>query len=93
MRRLWIAMVCIGCSTPSSPPDAPTPVDSHAPVDANVDANADANVPFAPDQYCPGGPNCADMGDDVLQVGAAALEITPMVLFCTGTEADTSTCT
>jgi hypothetical protein len=93
MRRSGLVMVlALACNSPSPPPDAT----SDAPiVDASVvvDANVDANGPFAPDQYCPGGPSCADTGDDVLLVGAAALEITPMVRFCTGTEPDTSTCT
>ena len=96
MRRIVLAFVSLAASllacTSPAPEDAAVQSDTSA-VDANIDANVDARGPFAPDQVCPGGPGCADMGDDVLSVGAAALEITPIVRWCTGTEADTSTCT
>ncbi len=96
MRTLFLvsltALVAFGCSANPDAPDAAVEADA-GPPDTNPDANIDANGPFMPDQHCPGDPSCPDTGDDVLQVGAAAVEITPIVRFCTGTEPDTSTCT
>ncbi len=89
---LALVVLAIGCNTPALEDDAATVPDA-GPQDASLDTNVDANGPFAPDQHCPGDPGCLDMGDDVLSVGAAVLEITPIVHFCTGTETDTSGCT
>lgn len=89
---LAASLVVVGCSTPTETPDAFVAADA-GPPDAPLDADPDANGPFAPDQHCPGDPSCPDMGDDQLYVGAAALEITPLVHFCTGSEPDTSGCT
>lgn len=89
---LVLTLVMMGCNTPAETPDAFVERDAGA-ADATPDANPDARGPFAPDQHCPGDPGCADTGDDRLYVGAAALEITPIVHFCTGAETDTSTCT
>ncbi len=86
------ALLALGCSTPGEAPDAFVGADA-GPADASLDAQLDTNGPFRPDHHCPGDPSCADMGDDQLFVGAASTEITPIVRFCTGTEADTSTCT
>jgi hypothetical protein len=92
---LTLAATLVACTSNPPPTDAGTtpPVDT-GPADAGVDAGpVDADGPWHPDQYCPGGPNCADMGDDVLHVGAASAEITPVVRWCTGSEPDTTTCT
>lgn len=90
---LALGLSASACSTSPEAPDAATETDAGI-TDAGSDADdIDARGPFAPDQHCPGDPACADVGDDVLYVGAAALEITPIVHFCTGTEPDTSTCT
>ena len=50
-------------------------------TDAAVDAGpSDGGVePVVPDDYCPGAPGCADEGDGVLFVGAAAVDITPEI--------------
>lgn len=52
------------------------------PVDAGTDTGIDANVPITPlpdPQHCPGDPACTGVGDDVLYVGAAREEITPVI--------------
>lgn len=45
-------------------------------ADAGVDMPPDP--PVEPDTYCPG-PGCADEGDDVLYVGAAKVDISPVI--------------
>src|SRR5688500_12837642 len=54
--------------------------------DGSTDAGpADGGTPdtgpveFVPDGYCPGGPDCADMGDMVLRVGVARVAYTPTI--------------
>lgn len=54
-----------GVSVDAGPSDAPLP-DSGPP-------------PFAPDRFCPGGPGCEEAGDDVVRVGAAMRDITPVI--------------
>ena len=47
-----------------------------------ADAGADMNVPITPlpeAQRCPGDPGCTGVGDDVLYVGTAREEITPVI--------------
>jgi hypothetical protein len=48
------------------------------PVDAGVDANP-PYTPLPPFQRCPGDPGCTGTGDDVLYVGAAREDITPVI--------------
>lgn len=76
---------------PSAPPDggaadtggqdAGPPPEDGSPSDAAPDAQPDTGPPERPlgepDSYCPGGPDCPDEGDGVLQVGVARAVITP----------------
>jgi hypothetical protein len=50
------------------------------PSDAGMpDAGEPDAGPFMPTSYCPGSADCPDEGDGVLHVGAAAIDITPVV--------------
>ncbi len=52
------------------------------PSDAGTDAGVDANIPPTPlpePLHCPGDPSCTGVGDDVLYVGTARAEITPVI--------------
>ncbi|HPH25936.1 MAG TPA: neutral/alkaline non-lysosomal ceramidase N-terminal domain-containing protein [Pseudomonadota bacterium] len=62
-----------GCSTPA---DMPEP-DLGAP-DLATPLGPD-EIPLVVEQRCPGGPDCADSGDNVLYVGVAKRDITPQI--------------
>ena len=88
-RSLWSALSAFGlcclvvlgaCSTPDDP--------SQSPADAGTGdpGKPDMVTPLGPDeiplkvaQRCPGGPDCADVGDDVLYAGVAVVNATPQV--------------
>ncbi len=57
--------------------DSGVAVDAGAP-DSEVETDA-GPPPFAPESFCPGSEGCEDVGDDVLYVGAAQRDITPVI--------------
>lgn len=77
-------------TTPPPPPGDTGPEADGGPVDSGPDARDDAAAldsgpadagppPGVPDRYCPGSDGCMDDGDGVLQVGAAAVAVTPHI--------------
>lgn len=85
VRAPWFVCVLaflIGCGGDDPVVDASS--DSSIDADASVeDAGPDAgpydnDEPFAPTLYCPG-PDCERVGDDVLRVGAAKVDTTPVI--------------
>lgn len=76
MRTITIvmALALVACD---GDPEADAGTDAGAVEDAGVDAGPPE--PFAPDAYCPGGPGCASGDDGALEVGAARVEITPVI--------------
>ncbi|MCC6874678.1 MAG: hypothetical protein IT378_10275, partial [Sandaracinaceae bacterium] len=73
-------MIAIGCGGGATDPDA-GPRDAGRGDAGPGDAGGqDAGpAPYAPDSYCPGAPGCATGSGGQLQVGAAAVEITPAI--------------
>jgi hypothetical protein len=79
----WSFALLLGlaaCNSPAATPDAGPEVDA-GPADANThDAYLPpdgGDPPLVPDLVCPGGPSCPVSADTQLQVGAAAITITP----------------
>ncbi len=68
-----LAVLLAACDGGTTAPDA-------GGADAGpADGGADAGPPFEPDLYCPGSPGCASGSGGTLEVGAAAVTITPTI--------------
>ncbi|HJL20361.1 MAG TPA: neutral/alkaline non-lysosomal ceramidase N-terminal domain-containing protein [Sandaracinaceae bacterium LLY-WYZ-13_1] len=79
-----LLLAAAGCDGGDGETDAGTPGDAGPDVDAGADGGVpDAGEPdagpFEPDSYCPGAPGCETGSGGTLEVGAAAVAITPTI--------------
>ena len=81
MQRILMvfALIALGCDGDTIADAGPPPDDTGvAPGDAGVDGGPPP-PPFVPDSYCPGGAGCEAGAGGTLEVGAAAVTITPII--------------
>ncbi|HBQ15154.1 MAG TPA: hypothetical protein DEF51_29870, partial [Myxococcales bacterium] len=72
------ALIALGCDGDTMADAGPPPDDTGvAPGDAGVDGGPPP-PPFVPDSYCPGSAGCEAGAGGTLEVGAAAVTITPI---------------
>lgn len=73
---MCVGLGLVGVACKGDPDTSTADAGTHDMGDAGVDMPPDP--PVVPNSYCPG-PECTDVGDDVLYVGAAKVDITPVI--------------